>query len=130
MDTLSDAFGVPVGCSDHCLGDDVSLAAVARGAAIARAAPDASTARFPGPDHAMSLEPDELAVISSPGIRVVERALGDGVKRPQPSELETRAVARRSIVAVRSMEQASRSMRTRSPSSVPAEASARRRSTA
>lgn len=102
MDTLSDTFGVPVGFSDHSLGADLSLAAVARGAAILERHLTIDR-RLPGPDHAASLEPDEFRDLVG-RLRMLERALGDGVKRPQPSELEIRTVARRSIVAVRSMQ--------------------------
>jgi len=102
MDTLREAFGLPVGFSDHSLGADVSLAAVARGAAILER--HLTTDRsLPGPDHAASLEPDEFAELVG-RVRTVELALGDGVKRPQPSELQVMEAARRSIVAVRQME--------------------------
>lgn len=97
--TLREAFGVPVGYSDHCLGAEVTLAAVARDACVIERHLTLDRAR-PGPDHAMSMEPGELAELVS-AIRTVEAALGDGVKVPQPSERETRVVARRSIVAAR-----------------------------
>ena len=54
---------------------------------------------LPGPDHQASLEPAELTSLIE-NIRDVERALGDGRKRPQPSERDTAAVARKSIVTV------------------------------
>ena len=102
MDTLRETFEVPVGFSDHSLGADLSLAAVARGASILERHLTTDR-RLPGPDHAASLEPDELRDVVG-RLRMLERALGDGVKRPQPSEMEIRDVARRSIVAVRSMQ--------------------------
>jgi N,N'-diacetyllegionaminate synthase len=102
MDTLRRAFDVPVGYSDHCLGMDVSLAAVALGAAILERHFTIDRC-LPGPDQALSLEPSELAELVQ-RIRMLEAALGDGVKRPQPSEGENLGVARRSIVAARSMQ--------------------------
>jgi N,N'-diacetyllegionaminate synthase len=99
IDTMREAFGLPVGYSDHALGPDLSLAAVARDACVLERHLTLDRGR-PGPDHAMSMEPPELADLIN-RIRRLERWLGDGVKRPQPSELELRAVARRSIVAVR-----------------------------
>jgi sialic acid synthase SpsE len=53
---------------------------------------------LPGPDHKASLEPDELkALVRS--IRIVEATLGNGIKKPAPSEENTRQVARKSLVA-------------------------------
>jgi N,N'-diacetyllegionaminate synthase len=99
MDTLRDRFRVPVGLSDHTLGLEVALAAVARGAAIVEKHLTLDKA-MPGPDHRASLDPGELAALVR-GIRTVESALGDGDKRPAPSELDTRRVARKSLVAAR-----------------------------
>jgi N-acetylneuraminate synthase len=99
MDTLRERFGAPVGFSDHTLGIEVALAAVARGAAIVEKHLTLDT-RLPGPDHQASLEPDEFAALVR-GIRVVEAALGDGDKRPMPSETDVRRVARKSVVAAR-----------------------------
>jgi sialic acid synthase SpsE len=99
LDTLREAFGVPVGYSDHTLGLDVSLAAVARDACMLERHLTLDRRRS-GPDHAMSLEPTELAELVR-RVRALERWLGDGRKRPQPSEQELRTVARRSIVASR-----------------------------
>lgn len=95
MDTLRQAFAVPIGYSDHTVGLDIPIAAAAMGASVIE---KHFTLRKSdrGPDHAMSLEPHELqALVSS--IRVVERALGDGVKRVDRSELDTRLAARKSI---------------------------------
>jgi sialic acid synthase SpsE len=55
---------------------------------------------LPGPDHKASLEPHELKAMVQ-GIRNVERALGDGIKRPRPSELKNKPIARKSLVAIR-----------------------------
>ena len=57
---------------------------------------------LPGPDHKASLEPGELKDMVN-GIRAVERALGNGIKEPQPSELANRDVARKSIVVIKNI---------------------------
>lgn len=99
MDTLREQFGCPVGLSDHTLGIEVAIAAVARGAAIVEKHFTLDK-RLPGPDHEASLAPTELAALVQ-AIRTVEAALGDGHKRLMPSEADTRRVARKSLVAVR-----------------------------
>jgi N-acetylneuraminate synthase/N,N'-diacetyllegionaminate synthase len=101
MDTLRARFGCPVGLSDHSLGLEIALAAVARGAAALEKHLTLDRA-LPGPDHRASLEPAQFAALVR-GVRTVEAALGDGDKRPMPSELDTRAVARRSLVAARAL---------------------------
>jgi N,N'-diacetyllegionaminate synthase len=101
MVTLERAFGVPAGYSDHTLGLEISLAAVALGACVVEK--HFTTDRgLRGPDHRASLEPAELCAMVA-GIRSVEAALGDGRKRPAPSEKSTAAVARKSLVAARDM---------------------------
>lgn len=102
MATLGDAFGLPVGLSDHTPGIAVAIAAVALGAAVIEKHFTLDR-RLPGPDHKASLEPDELKEMIA-GIRAIERALGDGIKRPRRSERETRKVARKSLVATRTIE--------------------------
>lgn len=97
MATMRGAFGVPVGFSDHTLGIDVALAAVALGASVLEKHVTLDRT-LPGPDHRSSLEPDELASLLR-GVRAVESALGDGVKAPSPAEASTRAIARRSLAA-------------------------------
>jgi N-acetylneuraminate synthase/N,N'-diacetyllegionaminate synthase len=99
METLRSRFGVPVGLSDHTAGLAVSVAAVARGAAVIEKHFTLDKT-LPGPDHRASLDPVELGSLVQ-SIRDVEAALGDGDKRPMPCELDTRRVARRSIVAAR-----------------------------
>ena len=96
MQTLSTAFGVPVGYSDHTLGIEVSLAAVAIGACVIEKH-FTLDCTLPGPDHRASLEPGELSVLVR-GVRTVEVALGHGRKEPALSEADTAAVARKSIV--------------------------------
>jgi N,N'-diacetyllegionaminate synthase len=99
LDTLRARFGGPVGLSDHTVGIEVALAAVARGAAIVEKHLTLDKA-LPGPDHRASLEPAEFVALVR-GIRAIEAALGDGEKRPMPSEADVRRVARKSLVASR-----------------------------
>jgi N-acetylneuraminate synthase len=99
MHTLATAFGLPVGLSDHTSGTHIALAAVARGACIIEKHFTLDRA-LPGPDHAASLEPPELALMVR-NIREVESALGEAVKRPTASEARNRAVARKHLVATR-----------------------------
>lgn len=101
MSTLREAFKVPVGYSDHTLGIEIPLAAVAMGARIIEKHFTLDR-RLPGPDHKASLEPNELSSMVK-SIRNVEAALGDGIKKPNASEYETMTVARKSLVALRSM---------------------------
>ncbi len=98
MVTMGKAFGVPIGFSDHTLGRDVSLAAVALGASVIEKHFTLNP-NDEGPDHRASLAPDELVAFVS-GIRAVEAALGDGVKRPVASELENRAIVRKGLVTL------------------------------
>jgi len=101
MRTMADAFGLPVGYSDHTPGLEVALAAAALGACVIEKHFTVDR-NLPGPDHRASLEPGELALLVR-GIRTVEKALGHGRKEPAASELGTAAVARRSLVAARSI---------------------------
>ena len=97
MLTIRDSFGVQVGYSDHTLGIEVAIAAVALGATVIEKHFTLDR-RLPGPDHKASLEPDELkAMVNS--IRNIEKAIGDGIKRPSASELKNKSVARKSLVA-------------------------------
>ena len=99
MLTIGHAFGVTVGYSDHTPGIEVAIAAVALGAAVIEKHFTLDR-NLPGPDHKASLEPDELkGMIVS--IRNIEKALGDGVKRPSPSEVKNKPIARKSLVAAR-----------------------------
>lgn len=97
ISTMAEAFGVPVGYSDHTTGVETALAAVALGASVVEKHVTLDRG-LPGPDHRASLEPDELARFIA-AVRLVEASLGDGRKRPAPSELETRRLMRRSLVA-------------------------------
>lgn len=101
MLTIRDAFGVPVGYSDHTLGIEVAIAAVALGASVIEKHLTLDR-RLPGPDHKASLEPAEFSALVT-AIRSIERALGDGVKRPSASEAKNIAVARKSLVAAQAI---------------------------
>jgi len=95
--TLRDTFRVPIGFSDHCMDNEIAIAAAAMGANIVEKHITLDV-NLPGPDHRVSLSPDKFKSLVQ-SIRMVERALGDGVKRPYPCEQNVRALARRSIVA-------------------------------
>ena len=97
MHTLRKAFGVSVGYSDHTMGIEVPIAAVALGASIIEKHFTLDRT-MPGPDHLASLEPEELKQMIT-SIRNIERALGDGIKRVTVSEQKNIAVARKSLIA-------------------------------
>lgn len=101
MDTLADAFGLPVGLSDHTPGIAVPIAATARGAVTIEKHFTLDRG-LPGPDHKASLEPDELKAMVA-GVRAVDRALGSGVKEPAASEIKNTPIARKSLVAARAI---------------------------
>ena len=99
MITIRDELGVGVGYSDHTLGIEVSIAAVALGAKVIEKHFTLDR-NMSGPDHSASLEPDEFKAMVN-AIRNIEKALGDGVKHPSPSEMKNMPIARKSIVAER-----------------------------
>jgi N,N'-diacetyllegionaminate synthase len=97
MCRMRDAFGVAVGYSDHTLGIEVPIAAVALGASVIEKHFTLDRS-LPGPDQEASLEPAELRSMVV-AIRNIEQALGDGTKRLTASEGKNKAVARKSLVA-------------------------------
>lgn len=99
MITLQREFGVTVGYSDHTTGIEVPIAAAAMGAKVIEKHFTLDR-NMEGPDHKASLEPQELAQMVC-AIRNIEQALGDGEKKPSPSERKNITVARKSIVAKR-----------------------------
>ncbi len=101
MDTLRERFGLRTGYSDHSIGISVPIAAAARGAAIIEKHFTLSRA-MPGPDHKASLEPEELRRMVT-AIREVEQALGNPGKTPVAAERKNMGVARKSLVAARSI---------------------------
>jgi N-acetylneuraminate synthase len=101
MDTLASAFGLPVGYSDHTEGGLIPAAAVARGAKVIEKHFTLDR-NLPGPDHKASLNPVELTQMIR-DIRALERAMGNGAKAPQASELDTRQAARQQVIAARAI---------------------------
>jgi len=97
MLTMRDELGVAVGYSDHTLGIEIPIAAVALGATIIEKHFTLDRT-LPGPDHVASLEPYELKEMVV-AIRNIEKAMGDGMKKPSPSEIKNILSARKSIVA-------------------------------
>jgi len=97
MLSLRDELGVAVGYSDHTLGIEIPIAAVALGATVIEKHFTLDRT-LPGPDHRASLEPLELKAMVT-AIRNIEKAMGDGVKKPSPSEAKNKPIARKSIVA-------------------------------
>ena len=94
---IKNKFGTRVGYSDHTLGIEVPIAAVALGASVIEKHFTLDR-KMEGPDHAASLEPGELKAMVD-AIRNIEQALGDGIKKPSDSEIKNKPVARKSIVA-------------------------------
>lgn len=97
--TLKDRYNCDVGYSDHTLGIEVPIAAVALGATVIEKHFTLSS-NMEGPDHRASLEPKEFKSMVS-AIRNIEKALGTGNKVASPSETENKDIARKSIVASR-----------------------------
>jgi N,N'-diacetyllegionaminate synthase len=97
IQTLKEAFKTPVGFSDHSLGNELAIAAVALGANIIEKHITLDNT-LPGPDHKASLTPNAFREMVS-AIRLVEASCGNGIKKPTPCEQNVREVARRSIVA-------------------------------
>jgi len=97
MITLKNAFKTKVGYSDHTMGLEVPIAAVAMGARVIEKHFTLDRA-MQGPDHKASLEPQELKEMVT-SIRNVEKSLGSGIKKPSESEKKNIAIARKSIVA-------------------------------
>ncbi len=100
--TLRQTFGTKVGLSDHTVGIAVPIAAVALGATVVEKHFTLDRT-LPGPDHAASLEPAELAAMVR-AIRQVERSLGAAHKEVGPSEAKNRVVARKSLHLTRDLE--------------------------
>jgi N,N'-diacetyllegionaminate synthase len=101
MLTIQKEFGVAVGYSDHTLGIEVDIAAVAMGASCLEKHFTLDKT-MDGPDHKASLEPEELKEMVE-AIRNIEKALGSSEKKPSPSETVNIDVARKSIVASQSI---------------------------
>lgn len=104
MNSIRYQLGVQIGYSDHTQGIEVPIAAVALGATVIEKHFTLDR-NLPGPDHKASLEPAELKAMVQ-AIRNIEKAIsGSGIKEPSPSEKKNIAVARKSIVASRAIQQ-------------------------
>jgi N-acetylneuraminate synthase len=106
METMRLAFGVPVGYSDHTMGNEIAFAAVALGACVIEKHFTLNRS-LPGPDQQASAEPDELRQLVA-GIRQVEAALGHGRKEPAACERDTAEAARRSLLAAMDLKKGTR----------------------
>ncbi len=102
MCTLRNRFHVDIGYSDHTQGMEVAIAAVAMGAKVIEKHFTLDKS-MKGPDHKASMDVNELTAMIM-AIRNVERALGDGQKKPSPSEIENISAVRKSIVAKRDIQ--------------------------
>jgi N,N'-diacetyllegionaminate synthase len=103
MMTIQKSLGVQVGYSDHTLGIEVDIAAVAMGASVIEKHFTLDNS-MQGPDHKASLEPDELIQMVK-SIRNIEIALGSSEKKPSHSESENIKIARKSIVALNTIKE-------------------------
>ena len=99
INTIKMAFGLCVGYSDHTMGTEITMAAVAMGAKVIEKHFTLDR-DMEGPDHKASLEPEELEAMVT-AIRNVERAMGDGIKKPTKSENDLKKTVRRSLVTAK-----------------------------
>ena len=106
IDTMKQAFnGLPVGISDHVIGDMVSLGAVARGADIIEKHFTLDK-KMEGPDHILSMQPEEFSAMQE-RVRIVEKSLGDGIKQPASSEIASIIRFRKTMYAKNKIEKGS-----------------------
>lgn len=103
MRTIQESFKVNIGYSDHTPGIEVPIAAVAMGAKVIEKHFTLDK-NLPGPDHKASLEPSELKEMVR-SIRNIEIAMGNGIKKPGSSEIRNIAIARKSIIASKNIQQ-------------------------
>lgn len=101
MRAIQEATGIRVGYSDHTVGIEVPIAAVAQGACVIEKHFTLDR-NLPGPDHKASLEPSDLAAMVK-AIRNIEQAIGNGRKEVSQSERKNIPIARKSIVAARTI---------------------------
>jgi N,N'-diacetyllegionaminate synthase len=102
MKTIGTCFDVEVGYSDHTCGIVIPIAAVAMGARVIEKHITLDRT-MEGPDHSSSLEPEQFTAMVQ-GVRAIELAMGDAVKRPTPSELANLPIVRKSLVAAEPIE--------------------------
>ncbi len=103
ISTLSSTFNLPVGFSDHTIGNLIPTVAIAMGASIIEKHFTLSH-NLPGPDHKLSMTPVEFREMVST-IRNVEAAMGDGLKRPIEKEMPARLSSRRSLTAANNIDE-------------------------
>lgn len=103
MQTMKKEFHLDVGYSDHTLGIEVPIAAVAMGAKVIEKHFTLDR-NMEGPDHKASLEPDELKNMIR-CIRNIEKSIGDGIKQPSNSEKKNIYIARKSIIASKTIKE-------------------------
>lgn len=101
INTLEAAFHLPVGYSDHTVGNEAAIAAIALGASCIEKHFTLDR-ELPGPDHRASIDPAQLRELVAV-IRRIERGLGDGRKVPAQEEANVRTIARRSLFAARAL---------------------------
>lgn len=101
MVSMKKRFGVKVGYSDHTLGIEIPVVAAALGAEVIEKHFTLDR-KAEGPDHRASLEPEDLEAMVS-AIRNIEKATGNGIKKPSPSEMKNMVIARKSIVALKAI---------------------------
>ncbi len=99
MKSLRKKFKCPVGYSDHTVGIEIPIAAVALGASIIEKHITLNK-NMKGPDHKASIEPKDFEKMIN-GIRIIEKSLGSSIKKPSSSEIKNISIARKSIVAAR-----------------------------
>ena len=99
MLTIKNAFHCKVGYSDHTPGIEIAIGAAALGASIIEKHFTLDQ-KMEGPDHKASLEPDELKMLIK-AIRNIEKAMGNGIKKPSSSETPNLPIIRKSIVAAK-----------------------------
>ncbi len=99
INTMETAFGLPVGYSDHTMGTEITMSAVAMGAKVIEKHFTLDR-EMEGPGHKASLEPEELKAMVT-AIRNVEMAMGDGIKNPTISENDLKKIVRRSLVTAK-----------------------------
>ena len=103
MNTIAASFGIAVGYSDHTLGIEIPIAAVALGA-VCIEKHFTLDKKMEGPDHRASLDASELKAMIK-AIRNIEVALGNGIKQPSPSETKNKSIARKSLHLVSNLSQ-------------------------
>ena len=99
METIAQAFGLPIGYSDHTEGITIPVAAAARGAVVIEKHFTLDK-NLPGPDHKASLEPEELKAMVQ-AVRTVEQSIGNGIKIPAADEVPNIPIVRKCLVAAR-----------------------------